>query len=53
MEESTKKYTAYYRVSTDEQGDSGLGLLSQKTSVLNFITSNWYPCRGVSGYREW
>lgn len=40
MKELEKKYTAYYRVSTDEQKDSGLGLLAQKTSVLNFINSN-------------
>ncbi|MBV7440474.1 recombinase family protein [Weeksellaceae bacterium TAE3-ERU29] len=33
-----EKYIAYYRVSTQKQGQSGLGLQSQKTSVLNFIT---------------
>jgi DNA invertase Pin-like site-specific DNA recombinase len=27
----TKKYTAYYRVSTKKQGESKLGLESQKT----------------------
>ena len=35
-----KKYVAYYRVSTSEQGKSGLGLESQKTMVDNFIQSN-------------
>ena len=35
-----KKYVSYYRVSTSEQGKSGLGLESQKTMVNNFINSN-------------
>ena len=30
-------YIAYYRVSTKKQGDSGLGLASQKTAVENFL----------------
>ena len=33
------KYTAYYRVSTRQQGNSGLGLEAQKTAVSNFIKS--------------
>lgn len=32
------KYVAYYRVSTEEQGTSGLGLKAQATSVLNYIS---------------
>lgn len=31
------KYVAYYRVSTEEQGNSGLGLKAQATSVLHYI----------------
>jgi DNA invertase Pin-like site-specific DNA recombinase len=31
------KYIAYYRVSTEDQGKSGLGLESQKRIVTNFI----------------
>lgn len=33
------KYIAYYRVSTKQQGTSGLGLDAQKTAVKNFIES--------------
>lgn len=32
-----KKFVAYYRVSTQKQGNSGLGIDAQKTMVLNFI----------------
>jgi len=31
-----KKYAAYYRVSTTQQGNSGLGLEAQKATVRNF-----------------
>lgn len=34
------KYVAYYRVSTEEQGTSGLGLMAQATSVLNYINNS-------------
>jgi len=34
------KYIAYYRVSTDKQGESGLGLEAQKSSVINFISED-------------
>jgi len=35
-----KKYISYYRVSTKQQGISGLGLEAQKTAVNNFIKND-------------
>ena len=32
-----KKFIAYYRVSTQKQGQSGLGLEAQKTTVQNYV----------------
>lgn len=32
-----KKYIAYYRVSTQKQGNSGLGLDAQRTTVINYV----------------
>ena len=39
------KFVAYYRVSTDKQGKSGLGLEAQKKAVLDWFnhTSTGYP----------
>lgn len=34
------KYIEYYRVSTEQQGNSGLGLETQRTTVLNYIKHN-------------
>lgn len=33
----TQKFVAYYRVSTEKQAASGLGLAAQKTSVCNYV----------------
>ena len=38
--EAEKLYIAYYRVSTEEQGNSGLGLSAQQSSVRSFAESN-------------
>jgi DNA invertase Pin-like site-specific DNA recombinase len=38
--EDKKLYVAYYRVSTEEQGQSGLGLLSQQRDVRLFAERN-------------
>lgn len=35
-----KNYIGYYRVSTEEQGDSRLGLMSQMRSVTGYISEN-------------
>ena len=32
-----EKYIAYYRVSTQKQGNSGLGIEAQKSAVNNFL----------------
>jgi DNA invertase Pin-like site-specific DNA recombinase len=37
-----KKAITYYRVSTERQGESGLGLLAQKKAVRDFAKANQY-----------
>lgn len=37
MEAAKQKFIAYFRVSTEKQAASGLGLAAQKTAVLNYV----------------
>ena len=37
MKNEAQKFIAYYRVSTEKQAASGLGLAAQKTSVQNYV----------------
>lgn len=37
---TSKRYIAYYRVSTARQGQSGLGLEAQQTAVRSFVSSD-------------
>lgn len=46
----TKKLVAYYRVSTERQGRSGLGLEAQQAAVAAFAVSNGYTI--VSEFSE-
>ena len=40
---SKKKFVAYYRVSTDKQGKSGLGLEAQEKAVKKYLKTYWPP----------
>ena len=44
------RFVAYYRVSTDKQGQSGLGLEAQRQAVMNYL--NGGPWRLVAEHTE-
>jgi DNA invertase Pin-like site-specific DNA recombinase len=39
MTKHTRRYVAYYRVSTDKQGRSGLGLEAQQQAVASYVAA--------------
>ena len=45
------KFIAYYRVSTDKQGKSGLGLEAQRLAVMNYLNGGEWKiiCRVYRG----
>ena len=47
-----KSYVAYYRVSTDKQGQSGLGLEAQQNAVDMFIKSKGEDARLLASFIE-
>ena len=40
------RFVAYYRVSTDKQGKSGLGLEAQRTAVLQYLNGGDWSLAG-------
>ena len=47
-----QNYVGYYRVSTEKQGKSGLGLEAQQTAVEGFIASKGVDAKLVAAYVE-
>jgi DNA invertase Pin-like site-specific DNA recombinase len=47
---ATGKFVPYYRVSTDRQGEFGLGLEAQQSAVLTYLNSgNWHVIGDANG----
>jgi DNA invertase Pin-like site-specific DNA recombinase len=42
----TRRFVAYYRVSTDRQGRSGLGLEAQQKAVMDFLNGGAWELVG-------
>ena len=40
------RFVAYYRVSTDKQGESGFGLDAQRQAVMNYLNGGPWRVRG-------
>src|SRR5271157_1043391 len=47
-----QNYVGYYRVSTEKQGKSGLGLEAQQTAVEGFIASRGADAKLIASYVE-
>ena len=47
-----QNYVGYYRVSTEKQGRSGLGLEAQQTAVKAFIASKGADAKLVASFIE-
>jgi resolvase-like protein len=43
---ATRRFVAYYRVSTDRQGRSGLGLEAQRKAVMDFLNGGAWELVG-------
>ena len=41
-----ERFVIYYRVSTTKQGENGLGMQAQKTTVLNFLNGGKHDIVG-------
>ena len=46
MVRHTGRFVAYYRVSTDKQGESGLGIASQKRAVTDYLNGGPWTLGG-------
>ncbi len=50
--DATPRYVAYIRVSTDKQGQSGLGLEAQRKAIADFLTSRGATSRLLAEFVE-